>query len=126
MARIPGVEVTGAVRDIVPYLERTSVFVAPIRIGGGFPNKVAEALAAGVPTVATPAAHAGIVGLVPGAHLVEATHPEEFASSTLQLLEDADLRNRLSASGQDFMRTGYGWDEVVERLEKIYISSLAL
>jgi len=125
LARMSGVEVTGAVRDIVPYLERATVFVAPIRIGGGFPNKVAEALAAGVPTVATPAAHAGIPGLVPGAHLLEATDPEEFASSTLQLLEDASLRNRLRTSGRDFMRAGYSWDEVVERLENIYISSMA-
>src|SRR5215204_1074923 len=125
LARISGVEVTGAVRDIMPYLERTTAFVAPIRIGGGFPNKVAEALAAGVPTIATPAAHAGLPGLVPGAHLVEATHPEEFASSTLQLLEDARLRNRLRTSGRDFMRAGYSWDEVVERLENIYISSMA-
>ena len=125
LARISGVEVTGAVRDIVPYLERATVFVAPIRIGGGFPNKIAEALAAGVPTVATPAAHAGIPGLVPGAHLIEASGPEEFASRTIQLLEDAGLRHRLRASGRDFMRAGYGWDEVVERLENIYVSSLA-
>lgn len=125
LARISGVEVTGAVRDIVPYLERATVFVAPIRIGGGFPNKVAEALAAGVPTVATPAAHAGIPGLAPGAHLVEATDPEEFASRTLQLLEDASLRNRLKASGRGFMRAGYSWDGVVERLENIYVSSMA-
>jgi glycosyltransferase involved in cell wall biosynthesis len=125
LARISGVEVTGTVRDIGPYLEYATVFVAPIRIGGGFPNKIAEALAAGVPTVATPAAHAGIPDLVPGAHLIEATNSEEFASRTLQLLEDAGLRNRLRVSGRDFMRTGYGWDEVVERLENIYISSIA-
>jgi len=56
---------------------------------------------------------------------MEASGPEEFASRTLQLLEDAGLRNRLRASGRDFMRAGYGWDEVVERLEDIYISSIA-
>jgi glycosyltransferase involved in cell wall biosynthesis len=125
LARISGVEVTGTVPDIVPYLERATVFVAPIRIGGGFPNKVAEALAAGVPTVATPTAHAGISGLVPGTHLVEATDPEEFASRTLQLLGDAGRRNRLRAFGQSFMRARYDWDEVVERLENTYISSIA-
>jgi len=125
LARIPGVEVTGTVPDIVPYLERATAFVAPIRIGGGFPNKVAEALAAGVPTVATPAAHAGISGLVPGTHLIEATSPEEFASKTLQLLGDAGLRDRLRTFGQDFMRAGYSWDEVVGRLENIYTSAIA-
>src|SRR5918995_978042 len=41
LARISGVEVTGTVRDIGPYLEYATVFVALIRIGGGFPNKIA-------------------------------------------------------------------------------------
>jgi hypothetical protein len=31
----------------------------------------------------------------------------------------------LRASGRDFMRAGYGWDDVVERLENTYISSIA-
>ncbi len=121
--RLPGVRVTGAVPDIAPYLERSRVFVAPMRIGGGFPNKVAEALAAGISTVATPAARAGIPGLVPGIHLLEAQNPEEFANKTLRLLRDVTLRARLGTSGRDFVRENYSWDRVLNRLEEIYEAS---
>jgi glycosyltransferase involved in cell wall biosynthesis len=125
LARIPGVVVTGTVRDIMPYLEHATVFVAPLRIGGGFPNKVAEALAAGVPTVATPTAHTGIPGLSPGTHLMEAKDPEEFAEKVLQLLEDPDLRGRLRDAGRNFIQANhYSWDNIVTRLESIYLSAL--
>jgi glycosyltransferase involved in cell wall biosynthesis len=126
LARIPGVMVTGTVWDVMSYLERTTVFVAPLRVGGGFPNKVGEALAAGVPVVATPAAYAGIPGLEHGTHLLEAKDPEEFANKTLQLLEDPDLRSRLSDAGRNFMQASpYTWDNIVARLESTYHSSIA-
>lgn len=120
---LPGVRVTGSVPEVAPYLERCGVFVAPMRIGGGFPNKVAEALAAGAPTVATPAAHAGIPGLVPGEHLLEAQTPGEFADRTLRILEDPDLRERLGVAGRRFVREEYGWHDVLTRLEEVYASS---
>lgn len=123
LARLPGVRVTGAVPEVAPYLGRCEVFVAPMRIGGGFPNKVAEALAAGAPTVATPTAHAGIPGLVPGRHLLEARTAEGFAEETIRLLADAELRGRLGDSGREFVRENYGWDGVLTRLEEIYASS---
>ncbi len=120
---LPGVRVTGAVPEVAPYLERCAAFVAPMRIGGGFPNKVAEALAAGAPTVATSAAHAGIPGLVSGEHLLEAEGPEKFAAQTLRLLEDPDLGARLGEAGRRFVRERYGWHDVLTRLEGIYASS---
>lgn len=125
LSHVAGVTVTGTVRDIRSYLERATVFVAPLRIGGGFPNKVAEALAAGVPIVATPAAHAGISGLNPGTHLLEASHPEEFAEQTLRLLKDPNLRNGLGDAGRKFLQTNhYSWDNMVTRLESIYSRAL--
>ncbi len=124
LARVPGVTVTGTVTDVKSYLERATVFVAPLRVGGGFPNKIAEALAAGVPVVATPEAHAGIPNLIPGTHLLEAKDPEEFAKKILRLLEDPNLRARQRDAGRNFMQANhYGWDNTVARLENIYLAS---
>src|SRR6185436_3795466 len=53
LAREPEVTVTGAVPDVRPYLARAAVAVAPMRIARGVQNKVLEAMAAGVPVVAT-------------------------------------------------------------------------
>jgi polysaccharide biosynthesis protein PslH len=120
LSRLPGVEVTGSVPDVMPHLASATVFVAPLRIGGGFPNKVAEALAAGVPAVATPAGNGGVRGLVPGDHLLVAETAEEFVRRTLALLEDAGLRGRLRESGRRFMWANYRWDNIGAQLERIH------
>jgi polysaccharide biosynthesis protein PslH len=117
--RRPGVEVTGTVPDTLPYLQRASAFVVPMRIGGGFSNKLAEALGAATPTVAAPPAREGLPGLVPGTHLLEAEGEEAFADAAVRLLSDPGLGARLGAAGRRFVRQHHTWDGVVARLERI-------
>jgi polysaccharide biosynthesis protein PslH len=52
-ARNAGIEVTGTVADVRPYLERAAVCVVPLRVGGGTRLKLYEAMAMGVPVVST-------------------------------------------------------------------------
>src|SRR5581483_4200020 len=47
LARQPGVQVTGFVEDVRPYLQAATVCVVPLRIARGVQNKVLEAMAAG-------------------------------------------------------------------------------
>ena len=54
------IEVSGRVPDVAPYLARATVFVCPLRMGAGLKNKVLEALAMGIPVVATPLSVDGI------------------------------------------------------------------
>lgn len=123
--RLPGVEVTGSVPSVIPALESATVFVAPLRVGGGFSNKIAEALAAGVPTVATPPARAGIPGVVPGVHLLEGRGEEELARQTLALLEDASLRDRLRGAGRELIGRDYRWERICARLEAVHHAAMA-
>ena len=60
VADAPGVTVTGLVPDVRPYLERASVFAAPLHFGAGIQNKVLEAMAMEVPVVASTVAAAGL------------------------------------------------------------------
>src|SRR5690606_37263681 len=55
-----GVQVTGRVPDVRPYLAHADVAVAPLRIARGTQNKVLEALAMARPVVCTSAAAAGL------------------------------------------------------------------
>ena len=55
LARRPGIEVTGSVPDVRPYLANARAVVAPLRIARGIQNKVLEALAMGKPVLASPA-----------------------------------------------------------------------
>lgn len=58
-----GVEVTGAVPDVRPYLWNAAIAAAPLLTARGIQNKVLEAVAAGLPTVVTP----NIMGTLPPA-----------------------------------------------------------
>lgn len=120
LAGIKGVEVTGRVPSVADYLRRATVFVAPMRIGGGFPNKVAEALASGLPVVATPAAHGGLPEIQPGRHLLEASDASDFSSKTIDLLDNPSLRANLAAGGRALMQQHYSWSDVGGRLEEVH------
>ncbi len=81
-------EFAGQVRDVRPFYERASVFALSSHSEGS-PNVVIEAMAAGLPVVAT---RVGGVGetLLDGEEglLVEASQPEQLAAGIVQLLTD--------------------------------------
>ena len=61
-----GIEVTGRVPDLRPFLARASVAVCPLRLGVGIQNKVLEAMAMGQALVATPLASRPLQASAPG------------------------------------------------------------
>ena len=84
-----GVLVTGDVQDVRPWLERASMLVAPLRIGGGTRLKIVEALAMGCPVVTTAVGADGL-DLRSGEHLCLAEGPEALAGAILDLLENRE------------------------------------
>ena len=118
-ARLPGVQVTGFVEDVRPWLERAAVCVAPLRYASGMQNKVLEALAMQVPVVTTPVVAAGL--RLNGAEppLVTAGDPETFAQATLRLLRDATARMALARRGRRFVETNLCWKRSAEKLEEM-------
>jgi sugar transferase (PEP-CTERM/EpsH1 system associated) len=60
LAALPGVVVTGAVPDVRHFIAQSRVAVAPLRISQGIQNKILQALAGGLPVVASPNAVAGL------------------------------------------------------------------
>lgn len=120
-----GVIVTGKVADVVPHLEEAAVVVSPVRIGGGFPNKVAEALGAGAPVVSTAAGCAGIDGVVAGRHLLTADDVAGFANAIRTVLDEPATAAALGAAGRDLVATRYRWDAVVDLVLDSYDRALA-
>jgi glycosyltransferase involved in cell wall biosynthesis len=85
---------------------------------------VVEALAAGVPTVVSPA-----VNIAPEAHaaralIVAENTPRDFANALGQLLRDDAERNRLAISGPMFA-SRYGRKAVSSELTRIYAAIIA-
>lgn len=96
------IEVPGTLPDLAPLYARASVAAAPVFWGAGVRIKILEALAAGLPVVATPAAADGLALVHEESALIAAT-AEAFAAELLRLLREGGLRERVGAAGRAFV-----------------------
>jgi sugar transferase (PEP-CTERM/EpsH1 system associated) len=110
---IPGVDVIGQVPDVRPYLASSAVVIAPLRIARGLQNKVLEAMAAGKPVVASPAALAGF-GDRPDLPAWAASDAAEWVAILTNLLVDPAKRRQLGEAGRVFAETYHNWNSCLE------------
>ncbi len=114
LARPPRVVVTGEVPDVYDWLLRAEVGVAPLRIGAGMQNKLVQAMASGLPVVATRVANEGI-GAEPEAQLLLRDEPGAFAEAVIGLLHDRAARERLGGAARAFVERSWTWDANFEQ-----------
>jgi glycosyltransferase involved in cell wall biosynthesis len=107
--------VTGYVPTLDPFLAAAAVSVAPLHAGGGMRRKVLEAMAWGIPVVATPIASEGIPVSDPPP-LLTARGAAEFAQCIVSLLESADLRRQIGGAGRTLVASDFTWDAYARRL----------
>jgi glycosyltransferase involved in cell wall biosynthesis len=119
LARPPRVVVTGEVPDVSDWLLRAEVGVAPLRIGAGMQNKLVQAMAAGLPVVATPVANEGIRA-TPELHLWLREDPRAFADAVIALLQDRAARERLGASARCFVEQHWTWEAHFDRQLRVF------
>ncbi len=110
--RLPGVEIASDVPDLLAYLRRAKVAIAPLRMGTGSPYKVLEAAGSGAAVVATEHA-ARRFGLPTGGD-----GAEDLARRTVELLEDDALRAELARAGLEVARR-HGGDRLTLRLAEL-------
>ncbi|MGD1903006.1 MAG: glycosyltransferase family 4 protein [Geitlerinemataceae cyanobacterium] len=119
LERVPGVEVTGRVPSMVDYLHRSAACVLSMRIGYGIKNKTLEALAAGVPVVAS---DSGLEGLeVDGEKnalaALRANSVPEYVEQISRIFEEADLRRSLAVNGRALIERSFTWERAGEAYE---------
>jgi len=106
--------------DVPSLLAHCDVFVLP-SLSEGLPNVVLEALAAGLPVVATRVGGTpeiirdGIDGL-----LVEPRDPKALADGIVRILSNPGLARSLLEAGRERVRTDFSFDRVISELEQLY------
>jgi polysaccharide biosynthesis protein PslH len=118
--RQPGVAVTGFVDDVRPFLEEATVFVAPLRFGAGIQNKLLEALAMEIPTIASPLAAAGLRTADGEAPPVRtADEVGQYVDEIVDQFEASRLDPAPHAAGRDYVRRHFSWAASAARLSAI-------
>jgi polysaccharide biosynthesis protein PslH len=116
---VNNIVVTGFVEEICEYLCKATIGVYPMYSGTGMQNKILEALACGLPIVATPLALQGIQDITEK-ELIKSTNNEELFYGIERLIKEKSLRERLSKNGQEFVFKNYSWDKNVDNLIKVW------
>jgi sugar transferase (PEP-CTERM/EpsH1 system associated) len=115
LQRMDGVEVTGFVADVRTYLAKAQVAVAPFAIAAGIQNKILEAMAYGLPVVATSRTAQGLSPKV--AEMVDTGDTaDEMASKIVLLLRDFDLARRKGVEGRRRVGEEYKWENSLDQL----------
>ncbi len=114
----PGIRVLGWVPETRPHLDEALVSVAPLRYGAGMKGKLGEAMAAGLPVVATTIAAEGME-LVQDEHALLASDAPLFAAAVVRLHEDAQLWERLRGSAREHVDAIAGEHAVHRQLREL-------
>ena len=116
------VQVVGWVPETASHLDAARVSVAPLRVGAGMKGKVGEALARGIPVVATSIAAEGM-GLVHGEHALVADDPVDFADAVVHLYNNEQQWLHMAAAGREYVESRYGLRAVMHLLHGLLESA---
>lgn len=110
--------ITGEVEDVSHYLRKSSVFVAPLRLSFGVQNKVLEAMASGVPVVAT----SNVLKTLKAKSnrdLLVADNPVDFAKHVISLLTNENRRKEIAGNAKNYIKDNHDWDKILLNLDQM-------
>ena len=120
---LAGVEVTGYVPDLGPYLRKAWISIAPLRYGAGIKGKIGEAMAAGLPVVTTTIGAEGMQ-LQNRVTALIADSAEGFANAVTELSQDMALRAEITRNALEHVHRNYAPSMMEGRLVRL-LESLA-
>lgn len=118
-SRDQSIIVTGFVDDVRPYVQKSAVYVVPLRVGGGTRLKVLDALAQGKAIVSTSVGCEGIAVTHEKDILIE-DQPNQFAARVSALFSDSVMRQQLGIAARRLAVSRYDWSAIGEDLHNLY------
>jgi glycosyltransferase involved in cell wall biosynthesis len=119
LGMISGIEVTGTVTDVRPYLQKATVAIAPFRIARGLQNKVLEAMAVGLPVVGTPLAFEGTFVTEENGIRITGTTQALVEEVVRFLQADQQVLCHIGQQTRQYVERHHQWDRIGEQLEQL-------
>lgn len=120
LGEIDGVEVVGQVPDVRPFVTRSAIAVAPLRIARGVQNKVLEGMAMARPVVASPQALQGL-GQRDGLPVLEARAVSEWVEHLTALFADERRCRDLGVAGRQYVERRHAWESCLAPLGELLL-----
>jgi glycosyltransferase involved in cell wall biosynthesis len=115
----PGASATGYLADLKVAYSECAVAVAPLLRGAGLKFKVPQALAYGLPVVATTIA---AEGMPPGCPAIVADPPEEMAGALVGLLQSPARVRELGEAGRAWAARVFDFSQCMDQVEQRFES----
>lgn len=111
--------VTGFVENIEDEISDSCVAVAPVRIAAGIQNKVLVAMGCGVPVIMTSLISKAIPELKNNENCIIEDMAEKTAVAILEMMDNTQLREKLSLRGYETVKQNYSWNKKLEGYETL-------
>lgn len=121
-ANLENIQFLGFRNDIKDFLRNMDIFVLPSH-SEGFGISVAEAMALGVPVIATNVG--GIHEMIKNNEnglTINPRSPKDLADAIEILAKDVDLRNKLSKKGEQYIVSNFSKEKMLNEIDTLYES----
>lgn len=106
--------------EIKKYLSIADVFIRP-SLDEGFGIAFIEAMACGIPVIGTNVG--GIPDIIKNNEngiIIEPRNEKQIINSILNLLNNKDLAEKLSAKGHEYVKKQFNWDNIYKKMKSVY------
>lgn len=119
LAKRDGVNVTGQVPDIRPYIDKAFASVVPLRSGGGTRLKILQAMSMGCPVISTAVGAEGLQ-VSAGENILFAENVEQFLAHLEMLYSSGQSRWEIGNAGRALVTHKYDWQKCLLGVEELY------
>ena len=108
-------------KNMPPYLQISDIFVRP-SLSEGLGNSFLEAMAAGLPVIATPVG--GIPDFLKDGEtglFCEVDNPQSIAQKVEKLLKDRESRDYIVRHASEMIREKYQWSMIAKKMQEVLI-----
>ncbi|GAB5465978.1 MAG: glycosyltransferase family 4 protein [Candidatus Kapaibacteriales bacterium] len=117
--KIEGINSIGYVEDYKEEVTKYQVYIAPLLVGGGIRIKILEAMALGLPVIATKVSAEGInAGEKKGLYISD--DPEYQSKKIIALLKDKVYRKEASINARKYIQQNHRWETLISKMSKEY------
>ena len=111
--------ITGYVPDILPYMERCRLSIAPLRYGAGIKGKVLLSMSYGIPVIGTSVAAEGMP-LTKESSLMIADSAEDFCQAIQNVYTNGAVWDELSVKGKRLVQNHFSFEAARSTLVELF------